>query len=268
VPNSPNRKSQRSSAPRVPITASSIREKLRSFGQTVGLEVRQTNVYSSTKLRLRHLLSHLQIDLVLDAGANHGQFARKCRACGYRGEIISFEAAAAAHATLLAKAAADPLWTVADRVALGATTGEAEINIASNSLSSSILPMLGAHLAAAPASRYTHREKVPVRRLDDLLPGLDSSHRIFFKLDVQGYESQVLSGAPQILSRALAVQLEMPIVPLYDGELLMPQMIARMSAHGFDLWDVEANLRDPHSSRLLAIDGVFTRRKNQSGDHT
>jgi FkbM family methyltransferase len=265
VPN--NRKPQRSPVTRMPITASSIREKLRSLGQTVGLEIRQTNVYSSKKLRLRHLLSHFRIDLVLDVGANHGQFARQCRSCGYRGEIISFEAAAAAHATLLAKASADPLWAVADRVALGATTGEAEINIASNSQSSSILPMLNAHLAAAPASRYIQKEKVPVRRLDDLLPDLDPRRRILFKLDVQGYESQVLAGAPRVLSRALAVQLEMSIVPLYDGELLMPQMVAKMSAHGFDLWDLEANLRDPNISRLLAVDGVFTRPQSSS-EHT
>jgi FkbM family methyltransferase len=243
----------------MPITTSSVREKLRSLGQTVGLEVRQTNVYSSKKLRLRHLLSHFQIDLVLDAGANHGQFALLCRSCGHRGEIISFEASAAAHTKLLTKAAADPLWTVADRVALGATAGEAQINIASNSMSSSILPMLDAHLSAAPASRYVHKEKVPMRRLDDLLPALNPSRRILFKLDVQGYESQVLAGAPGVLSRALAVQLEMSIVPLYDGELLMPQMIAKMSAHGFDLWDLDANLRDPSISRLLAIDGVFAR---------
>ena len=166
------------------------------------------------------------------------------------------------------KASADPLWTVADRVALGAAAGEAEINISSNSQSSSILPMLDAHLAAAPASRYIQKEKVPVRRLDDLLPDLDSSRHILFKLDVQGYESQVLAGAPRLLSRALAVQLEMSIVPLYDGELLMPQMVAKMSAYGFDLWDLEANLRDPHISRLLAVDGVFTRRQESSGDHT
>ena len=128
--------------------------------------------------------------------------------------------------------------------------------------------MLDAHLAAAPASRYIQKEKVPVRRLDDLLPDLDSSRHILFKLDVQGYESQVLAGVPRLLSRALAVQLEMSIVPLYDGELLMPQMVAKMSAYGFDLWDLEANLRDPHISRLLAVDGVFTRRQESSGDHT
>jgi FkbM family methyltransferase len=243
----------------MPITISSAREKLRSLGQTVGLEVRQTNVYSSKNLRLSHLLSHFQIDLVLDAGANHGQFALQCRACGYDGEIISFEAAATAHATLLTKAAADPLWTIADRVALGATNGEVEINISSNSMSSSILPMLDSHLAAAPASRYLHKEKVPMRRLDDLLPALDPSRCILLKLDVQGYESQVLAGAPQVLARARAVQLEMSLVPLYDGELLMPRMLAEMSTRGFDLWDLEANLRDPGTSQLLAIDGVFTR---------
>src|SRR5580704_2367040 len=104
---------------------SSVRETLRSLSEAVGLEVRQTSIYSSKKLRRRLLFSQFEIDLVLDIGANCGQFAQQCRANGYRGEIISFEPASSAHASLVLAAAADPLWTVADRVALGATNGEA-----------------------------------------------------------------------------------------------------------------------------------------------
>jgi len=119
---------------------SSLRETLRSITEATGLEVKQTNVYTSKKLRRRLLFSLLEIDLVLDVGANFGQFAQQCRASGYQGKIISFEPAITAHATLLRTASSDPLWTVADRVALGATNGETEINIAANSFSSSILP--------------------------------------------------------------------------------------------------------------------------------
>ena len=240
---------------------SSVRENLRrSLAHTIGLEVRLTNVYTSKDLRLSRLFSTLGIDLVLDAGANKGQFARQCRSCGYRGEIVSFEAASSAHTALVAAAADDPLWTVADRVALGAANGETEINIAANSHSSSILPILDSHLAAAPASRYLHKEKVPLRRLDSLLPHLDPSRRIFLKVDVQGYEPQVLAGAPETLARTRAVQLEMSLVPLYEGNVLMPQMVAEMSVQGFDLWDLEANFRDPDTGRLLEFDSIFTRR--------
>ena len=237
----------------------SIKETLRSLAEATGHEVRNTNVYTSPKLRHRLLFSQLQIDLVVDVGANTGQFARQCRAAGYRGKLISFEPSAAAHASLLQSAAADPLWNVADRMALGAPTGETEINIAANSFSSSILPMLDSHLSAAPESRYLHKEKVPLRRLDDVLPSDNSSRRIFLKLDVQGYESQVLAGATQLLSQTLAVQLEMSLLPLYKGETLMPEICAMMAHNGFELWDLEPSFRNPTTGRLLQIDGIFTR---------
>jgi FkbM family methyltransferase len=243
----------------------SLKHSLRSVVEATGHQIRKTDVYSSQKLRRRLLFSLLKIDLVIDVGANTGQFAQHCRDAGYQGEIISFEPATLAHARLLTAAAADPLWTVAERVAVGEVDGEVELNIAANSLSSSILPMLNSHLAADPASRYLHKEKVPLRRLDSLLPSLlphaiNPARRILLKLDVQGYESQVLTGATQTLDLVLALQLEMSLLPLYEGETLMPQMIAELATKGFELWDLEPNFRDPATGRLLEMDGVFTRR--------
>jgi FkbM family methyltransferase len=237
----------------------SLKETLRSFAEATGYEIRKSSVYSSPNIRHRLLLSQLQIDLVLDVGANTGQFARHCRAAGYQGKIISFEPSAAAHAGLLQSAASDPLWQIADRMALGSVTGTVNINIAANSLSSSILPMLDTHLSAAPESRYLHTEAVPVRRLDDVLPLTDSGPHIFLKLDVQGYEPQVLAGATRLLTHTLAVQLEMSLIPLYQGEVLMPEISARMNDAGFELWDLEPSFRDLTTGRLLQVDGIFTR---------
>jgi FkbM family methyltransferase len=238
-----------------------LKNTLRSLAEASGLEVRKTSVYTSQKLRHHLLFSQLQIDLVVDVGANTGQFAHQCRAAGYKGEILSFEPSATAHAGLLRSAASDPLWNVANRMALGAADGEIEINIAANSYSSSILPMLDSHLSAAPASRYLLKEKVPLRRLDDVLLPFDRQpdRRIFLKLDVQGYEPQVLAGATQLLAHTLAVQLEMSLVPLYQGELLMPEICAAMTGSGFELWDFEPSFRNPITGRLLQIDGIFTR---------
>jgi FkbM family methyltransferase len=237
----------------------SLKDKLRSLFETAGFQANRTSVYTSQKLRHRLLFSQLHIDLIVDVGANTGQFAHHCRAAGYRGKIISFEPTAAAHAALLHSAASDPLWTVADRMALGATGGETEIHIARNSYSSSILPMLDAHLSAAPNSAYLQTEKVPLRRLDDVLAANAFDRTIFLKLDVQGYESHVLAGAPRLLAHTAAVQLEMSLLPLYEGETLMPQMHAKLAAQGFDLWDIEPSFRDQDTGRLLQIDGIFTR---------
>jgi FkbM family methyltransferase len=237
----------------------SIKDTLRSVLEATGIEVCKTSVYSSLKLRYRRLFSLLNFDLILDVGANKGQFANLCRSLGYKGEILSFEPSSAAHGQLLLAAAADPSWTVADRIALGAVTGEAEINISADSFCSSILPMLDSHLSAAPHSVYLNKEKIPLRRLDDVLSPTASSSRIFLKLDVQGFELQVLSGAPETLGQALAVQIEMSLLPLYQGETLMPEMSAILCERGFQLWDLEPSFRDPFTGRLLQVDGIFVR---------
>jgi hypothetical protein len=126
--------------------------------------------------------------------------------------------------------------------------------------------MLHTHLSAAPGSRYLHKEKVPIRRLDDVMLPLHPldrvdrlDRRILLKLDVQGYESQVLAGAAKLLPHTLAVQLEMSLLPLYDGEVLMPEICTTMAANGFNLSDLEPSFRDPTTGRLLQVDGIFTR---------
>jgi FkbM family methyltransferase len=237
----------------------SLKHALRSTAAAAGLEVAKSSVYSSQKLRHRLLFDRLQIDLLLDVGANTGQFARQCRAAGYNGRIISFEPSASAHAGLIKSAATDPDWIVAERMALGSSNGEVEINIAANSYSSSILPMLDRHVSAAPNSAYTQKEKVSLHRLDDVIAAMVPDRNVFLKLDVQGYESQVLAGATQLLTQALAVQLEMSLLPLYQDETLMPQMQAEMNVRGFDLWDLEPSFRDPSTGRLLQVDGIFIR---------
>jgi FkbM family methyltransferase len=245
-----------------------LKENLLSAMEITGLEIRKHSVYSSKRLRSRLLFSTLGIDLVLDVGANTGQFGLHCRALGYKGEIISFEPVHDTHAKLLKAAAGDPLWIVADRMALGDTPGEVEINVAANSYSSSILPMLDSHLAASPVSAYIQKEKVPEVRLDDYLGNKAVGRRSLLKLDVQGFEHQVLAGAPNFLATAVAVQLEMSLVPLYQGETLMPEIIDEMDKIGFGLWDMESAFRDPDTGRLLQLDGIFTRKSLDYETHT
>ena len=90
-------------------------------------------------------LRHSHIDLVIDIGANEGQFAKELRAGGYSGRIVSFEPLSAAHRRLLQESNRDSAWHVHPRCALGDRLGEIELNISGNSVSSSILPMLASH---------------------------------------------------------------------------------------------------------------------------
>jgi FkbM family methyltransferase len=208
--------------------------------------------------RLR-LLRHYGVDLVLDVGANVGQYGALLRAIGYRGHIVSFEPLPDAYAELARVAGQDRAWEVVN-VALGAASGEAALHTAANSVSSSFLPMLPEHARAAPESVYVADVIVPVRTLDEVYDQYASAdERVFLKVDAQGYEAQVLAGAARSLERIVGLQLEMSIVPLFEGSPTLPELITSVAGLGFTLMGIEPGFTDWSSGRLLQADGIFFR---------
>lgn len=215
---------------------------------------------SSPDAQVAQVLAKLDIDLVIDVGANTGQYAHSLRELGYRGRIISFEPLSLAHAALSAAAARDPAWTVASRGAIGDRDGEIVINVAGNSASSSVLDMLDAHRDAAPESRYVGHETVALSRLDSAVePYVGAARAVYVKVDTQGFEDAVLKGGPVVFGRAAAVQLELSMVPLYAGQPLWDAMIGQMAQHGLVLWNLWPGFSDAATGRLLQIDAIFAR---------
>ena len=117
--------------------------------------------------RRKALFDAHAVDLVLDVGANDGEYAISLRRLGYTGRIVSFEPLPDAAAALRARHANDTSWSSYE-VALGDTAGEAELRIAGNSASSSLLPMLPSHEAYAPESAVVGNVTVRVATLDSL----------------------------------------------------------------------------------------------------
>ena len=200
------------------------------------------------------------IDLVLDVGANEGQYGRELRANGYGGRLVSLEPQSAAFRALAAEAARDPAWE-ARRLALLDADDGAELHVAGNLVSSSVLPMTRRHELSAPDSAYVGVEHIEARRLDSLAPELlGDASRVLLKLDVQGAELRALSGAEASLRRILVVEMELSLVPLYEGGALMREALDRLDAAGYDLVGLEPGFSDPSSGRLLQADGLFARR--------
>ena len=139
---------------------------------------------SSDGAKIMCALRYLGTDLVLDVGANEGQHGRALRDYGYTGRLVSFEPLTSAHARLLGTASGDAKWTVHPRCAIGDHDGEVKINIAGNNVSSSLLPMLDKHAAAAPESKYIGSEVTPIFKLDTLAPRyVQSARSVFLKID-------------------------------------------------------------------------------------
>ena len=205
-------------------------------------------------------LRQFKIDLVLDVGANTGQFASEIRQGGYTGKIVSFEPLSKAHSELLSSSAMDYMWEAHPRCALGDHNGEIEINIAGNSFSSSILPMLESHRSAAPESAYEGKERAPIKTLDAVAGQyLKDAQAPFLKIDTQGFEWLVLDGARDTLPQIKGILVELSLVPLYGGQHLWREVIDRLEAEGFTLWALTPGFSDQVSGRSLQVDGVFYR---------
>jgi FkbM family methyltransferase len=211
------------------------------------------------------LMGALGIDLVFDVGANTGQFARELRDYGYRGRIVSFEPLSAAYATLAAQAAADEAWT-ALHTAIGDRDGTVAIHVAANGDSSSALPMGQRHLDAAPQSAYVADEEAPLARLDGLVaPYLGADRRAYLKVDTQGYEWAVLDGALETLPRLTAVELELSLVELYEGQHTWLELIERMRDAGMRPVGLGHDFWDERTGETLQVDGIFARDETRTG---
>ena len=240
----------------------SVLKGVRNLLRKVGIEANRYTIHTSAGAQLNRLLEHFCIDLVLDVGANRGQYAAELRSHGYAGGIVSFEPLAAAHASLTLAARGTAHWIVAPRMALGDAEGEIQIHVAGNSLSSSILDMLPAHERAAPGSAYVASEAVPLRRLDGAAGEFFiGSTRVLLKIDTQGYEDRVLTGAAGLLDRVTAIQTELSLVPLYAGQLLFDEMRERIEALGFVLFAIFPGYVHEETGRTLQLDGFFLRRE-------
>lgn len=212
------------------------------------------------------ILAHEAVDAVLDVGANAGQYGLMLRQAGYAGPILSFEPLPGPHAALDAAAARDPAWRVAPPMALGDLTGEVVIERSAESDMSSILTQSPLLQALSPSSAVIERLPVPCARLDELSDLVDPAwRRLHLKIDVQGFEPQVLEGARGLWPRLATIQLELALRPVYAGELDWRVMVDRLAELGFGPALVLPGYFERKLARMLQLDMVFARTATGSG---
>jgi len=224
----------------------------------VGLKVVRDRPERDMTALLLHKSAERGVRTVLDVGANTGQFAAELRRRGYRGPIISFEPLSHAHALMLAAAATDPGWIVAERMALGAEEGEVEINVSENSASSSLLEVAARSIEAESLTRFIGSETTPVRRLDDVVLA-EWEAPLAIKLDTQGFELEVLRGAAETLKRTELVATEISLARLYHGGATASEVFAFLDRAGFRPISVTEGFADSRRHEVLQVDAVFVR---------
>jgi FkbM family methyltransferase len=214
-------------------------------------------------LHLRELLAHLDIDCVLDVGANAGQYRDFLRdKVLYDGPIISFEPVSHHIDALRERSRGDRDWHI-EGYALGSSDGSMPINVmVSDQFSSFLEPDHGRVKDYAGLNVPCHTETVTVRTLDVVLPVLQERFgfdRPYLKIDTQGFDIEVLRGATESLPAVKALQTEASVIGIYKGMPQYMDIIRYLDQRGFDITGLYPVSRDS-ALRLVEFDCVMINR--------
>jgi FkbM family methyltransferase len=235
-----------------------MRNTLNKILRNFGFELERYGTSTSNhKLQKQLVLSH-DIDLLIDIGANTGQFGEKMREIGYIGKIISFEPMRKPFEILKAKASKDANWE-AHNCALGEEEKESQINISENSYSSSLFNAKKELTDSVPATKVIAKETIKIKKLTDVVPidNLKAFKNVMLKIDVQGYEFYVLNGCAPLLPHIKIIQCEMSFSVLYENGKLYDELIAYMKGINFSLYSLIPEFYDEATGKLMEADGIF-----------
>lgn len=207
-------------------------------------------------------LEEAALSNVIDVGANVGQFGLDIRRHGFQGEIFSYEPVKKSFEVLSQTTRQHQPWK-SFQLGLGAEESSRLINISGNDgLSSSLLEMRSVHLENFPDSATVAKEKISISTIDKQIEVLGlRPQEIMLKLDVQGFEAEVLKGASQTLSKIPLVYLEVSITPLYEGEVSFLPILIELSKSGHEVIDVFRGIRGSNG-QLLQLD-ILTKLSNK-----
>jgi FkbM family methyltransferase len=204
----------------------------------------------------RNVLRTLQVDGVIDVGANRGQFSLACRFALPGVPVVAFEPIPKEAETFRKVHGARGEVTLIES-ALGETKGAATLHLSKSADSSSLLPIGKKQTELFENTVEIGTITVPVHRLDDFAECWVGRSRQLLKLDVQGYELNVLRGAAETLRSCAYVYAECSEVALYDGQALRVEVEAFLGKHGFKVQGRYNEQMD--RGQLIQADYLFSR---------
>ena len=211
---------------------------------------------------LGHVLSSRNIDLVLDVGANIGDYGLLMRRTGYSGEIFSFEPVEEPRKKLEEHALNDPFWKVFS-FAAGKEKSELEMTVTNSSLdfSSFLKPNELFEKRFNYANENNELRIIPIERLDVVLgktKSFSSATRIFLKTDTQGFDLQVLEGIGEMLSQVAAIQIELSLKLIYHESPHYLKTLQFLEENGFFIAAL-CPISKAEDGTLIEVDSLMLR---------
>lgn len=206
-------------------------------------------------------LGGTQYKTIVDIGANVGQFALFARERFPNATIFSFEPLEdcwPVFANIFAQDEQVQLF----RCAVGPTDSTATINVTAENDSSSILAPAATQVEVF-GTAVSAKKIIELRRLGSILPTDRIVPPALLKIDVQGFELDVLRGCEEVLQRFNVLYIEASYVELYERQALAGDVIQFLLDRGFDLAGV-FNQHTDQSRGPLQADFLFRRNTSSS----
>jgi FkbM family methyltransferase len=182
---------------------------------------------------------------VLDVGAYRGEWARTCLDVWPHASVLCIEPQQSPQEALR-RFASDYAPRVEIRQGLLGAGDREAVPFAEVGTGSSVL---SATTATANRAMWSID-----RLIDDGLPQPD-----LVKIDVQGYELEVLKGYEKNLPNCGVLQLELGLLPIVPGAPLIHDVIAYLKDRGFVMFDIDELIRAPSDAAVWQIDALFCR---------
>jgi FkbM family methyltransferase len=179
-------------------------------------------------------LRSMPIVTIIDVGANKGQFSLAARRELPDAKIFAFEPLSKPYAICSQLFRNDGAISIT-HAALGSISGTADIHVSRSDDSSSLLPIGKLQSQIFSGTEEVGVERVLVMKLDDAIPAEKLEHPAILKMDVQGFELEVLKGGEKFLQSVDGIYLELSFMPLYERQPLAHEVLKWLEFRGFHL---------------------------------
>ncbi len=238
----------------------------RKIAKIFGYDLIRRKKHPTLNTHVINLINHYKIDLVLDVGANYGQFGSLLRREKYKGEIHSFEPVSNSFDNLKKTSRNDRNWFV-HKLAIGAAPGKEKINVSSASVMSSFLKPNDFGEETFKNMNVVQTEMVEVETIDGFLSRQINDFnkkRILLKMDTQGYDLKVLEGSLNSLDYTVAILSEISLIPIYSGMPHYLDALKKYEDYGFVVTGLYPITRENNSLSVIEMDCMLVNSKKTS----